>query len=401
MARILIAWELGEAFGHLARCLRLAQGLRQRGHTVVLTLKDIRLPAGDGAARGITVLQTPLTPPHRLADRDRQVNYADVLRHGGFANAQDLIARLVAWHGIFSLARPAVLVGDHAPTALLAAHLAGIPHLAVGNGFSIPPSTVPWPSIRPWETLPDEALVLAEQKLHQVIEAAQKAQGCAAPVHMRELFGAHDVLDTFGELDCYGERSNGCYVGPIGSVPNARPVGWQAQECAKVLAYLRPEVPGFSVILQALACLDAQVLCIVPGLSVELARRFATRRMRISLAPVDLPPLFEHADLAVSYGNSGFSTQALLAGVSLLMRPRHVEQALLARRVEALGAGSLLSGRIDAMSVTTALQASLQSSDHRQAAQAFKERYRCFSRELAIERTLTLIEQIIPGQRAE
>lgn len=36
MARILIAWELGEAFGHLARCLRLAQGLRQRGHTIVL-----------------------------------------------------------------------------------------------------------------------------------------------------------------------------------------------------------------------------------------------------------------------------------------------------------------------------------------------------------------------------
>ena len=62
MARVLIAWELGEAFGHLARCLRLAQGLVARGHAVTLALKDVRLPAGQTTAPGITVLAAPLTP---------------------------------------------------------------------------------------------------------------------------------------------------------------------------------------------------------------------------------------------------------------------------------------------------------------------------------------------------
>jgi len=56
MARVLIAWELGEAFGHLARCLRLAQGLLARRHGVTLVLKDVRLPAGQGSTPGITVL---------------------------------------------------------------------------------------------------------------------------------------------------------------------------------------------------------------------------------------------------------------------------------------------------------------------------------------------------------
>lgn len=260
MACILIAWELGEAFGHLARCLRLAE----------------------------------------------------------------------------------VLVGDHAPTALLAAYLAGIPHVAIGNGFAIPPATSPWPSIRPWEKISDETLIAAEQGLDRVTGGAQKALGHTDPVCIRELFGTRDVLDTFAELDHYGERSNGRYVGPIVSVPNARRVSWQAQEGAKVLAYLRTEVPGVSVILQALARIDAEVLCIAPGMKIEAAKRFATRRMRISLAPVDLPPLFEHANLGVSYGNSGLSTQSLLAGEPLLMRPRHVEQALFAHRVETLGAGRLL-----------------------------------------------------------
>lgn len=392
MARILIAWELGEAFGHLARCLRLAEGLRQRGHTVVLALKDARLPAGC-AVQGIPVLQAPLTPPHRLAKRRIAVNYADVLLHCGFATLQDLAARLVAWQGIFSLAHPEVLVGDHAPTALLAAHLAGVPHLAVGNGFAIPPAISPWPSIRPWEKIPDEALIAAEQRLDRVTEAAQKALGHAEPVRMRALFGTRHELDTFAELDHYGERPNVRYVGPIVSVPNARRVGWQDQGSAKVLAYLRPQVPGFTEILQALARLDAEVLCVAPGLSSDMARHFATRRLRISLAPVDLPQLLKHADLAVGYGNSGFSTQALLAGVPLLMRPRHVEQALFARRVEALSAGKLLNGRIDVDTVTTTLQALLHSLDHRQAAQAFRDRYRHFSPEQAIERSLTLIEQ--------
>lgn len=45
MARILIAREPGgEAFGHLARCLRLAAGRRPRGHTVRPLLKGVRLP---------------------------------------------------------------------------------------------------------------------------------------------------------------------------------------------------------------------------------------------------------------------------------------------------------------------------------------------------------------------
>jgi UDP:flavonoid glycosyltransferase YjiC (YdhE family) len=249
MARILIAWELGEAFGHLARCLRLAEGLRQRGHTVVLAFKNVRLPAGCSVAPGITVRLAPLTP-REGADRSPPVNYADMLR-----------------------------------------------------------------------------------------------------------------------------------------------VAWQSREAPKVLAYLRPAVPGFQAILRALARLDADVLCVAPGMNPETAKRCATRRLRIALAPVDLPSLLEHADLTVGYGNSGFSTQALLAGVPLAMRPRHVEQALLAQRVEALGAGKLLVGRIGADSVTPALQELLGSQAYRQAARTFRERHRHFPTEQAIEQSLSLIER--------
>jgi UDP:flavonoid glycosyltransferase YjiC (YdhE family) len=392
--RVLIAWELGEAFGHLARCQQLAQGLVRRGHAVVLALKDLRLPSRQRLLPVVAVVPAPSTPPLRPAAARMPVNYADVLRHSGFADADDVAARVEAWQGIFSLARPDVLVADHAPTALLAAHLSGVPRAAIGNGFAIPPVEQPWPSIRPWEATADETLVAAEQQLDRVTEAAQGVLGRqAAPVRMRQLFGAHDVLDTFAELDHYGRRPGAHYVGPIVSVPRALRVGWQGREGSRVLAYLRPGMPAFVPIVQALARVDAEVLCVAPGLPPAAARRLATRRLRIALAPVDLPPLLEAADLAVGYGNSGFSTQALLAGVPLLMRPRHVEQALFARRVQALGAGRLLEGRIEADAVAMTVQALLDDPLQREAARAFQERHRRFVPEQAIERTLDLIEQ--------
>lgn len=394
MARILIAWELGEAFGHLARCLRLAQGLVARGHGVTLVLKDVRLPVEQGLVSGITVLPAPLTPQAHAGSR-APMNYADVLRVSGFTDARDVAARLHAWQGLFLLTRPDVLVADHAPTALLAARLTDISHLSIGNGFAIPPDVSPWPSIRPWETVSDQALVTAEAMLDRVLDTAQKALGHARTVRIRDLFGAYDILDTFAELDHYGARSDGRYIGPIVTVPQALRVAWQSREYPKVLAYLRPAVPSFQLILHALAELDAEVLCVAPGMKPEMAKHCATRRLRIALAPVDLPPLFEHADLAVGYGNSGFSTQALLAGVPLAMRPLHVEQALFAHRVEALGAGKLLQGKVGANSVTASLQELLDNPAYRQAARTFSDRYCYFSPEQAISQSLSFIEQAV------
>ncbi|MCC6917547.1 nucleotide disphospho-sugar-binding domain-containing protein [Nitrosomonas sp.] len=392
MARVLIVWALGEAFGHLAQCLRLAEGLVARGHEATLALKDVRLPVGQRLAPGITVLPAPLTPQAGTGSRP-PVNYADVLHVSGFADARDVAARLNAWQGVFSLVRPDVLVADHAPTALLAARLAEIPYLSIGNGFAIPPSVSPWPSIRPWDAVADQALTTAETRLDHVLDSAQKALGHTKTVRVRDLFGAHDILDTFGELDHYGARPDGRYVGPIVSVPQALRVGWQSKESSRVLAYLRPAVPGFESIMQALARLDAEVLCIAPGMKPEMAKRCATRCLRIALAPVDLPSLLPDAQLAVSYGNSGFTTQALLAGVPLAMRPRHVEQALFAHRVEALGAGKLLGGRIDAASVTASLQELLGNPAYRQAARSFRSRHADYSPSQTIEQSLFLIER--------
>ena len=394
MARALIAWELGSGYGHIVPCLRMAEGLVARGHKVTLVLKDVRLPGDPQPVPGVTLLPAPLTPHFSVGDTP-PVNYADVLRVSGFSDAQDVASRLTAWQGIFALTRPDIVVADHAPTALLAARLADVPYLSIGNGFAIPPAEFPWPSIRPWETITDQSLSSAETRLDRVLDAAQKSLGHTGIARARDLFGPHDILDTFAELDHYGARLNGRYVGPIVSESKFLPIAWQSREAPKVLAYLRPGMPGFMSILQAFARLDAEVICIAHGIEREVARRMATRRFRIALAPIDMLSLLPDAHLVVTYGSSGFSTQALLAGVPLSMRPRHVEQALFAHRVEALGAGQLLRGQINAESVTASLQELLDNPAYRQAAHAFQSRHLDYSPDQAVEQSLSLIEGTI------
>jgi len=393
MARILIAWELGEALGHLARTLRLTAHLRECGHEVVLVLKRLPEPPDRGGLPDVSCLPVPPLRQSRPSDGIAPVNYADLLRCCGYADAAELATRLTHWRGLLDRTRPDVLLADHAPTALLAAHVEGIAHLAVGNGFAVPPPVHPWPSIRPWEDVDAKRLCAAEQALDRVVDAALVRHGFAGRVRMRELFGAQDVLDTFPELDHYGARPGACYAGPIVHSTASQSVAWQRSEGSRVLAYLRTPMPGFAALMRSLAASGAEVLCIVPGLPAEKARRLASRRMRVARAPLALPPLLRETSLAVGYGSSGFATQALLAGVPVLSRPRHVEQALFARRIVALGAGRVLEGRVTREHVLGVVQAMLGRPDERVAANGFAARYRDFSPDRAVDQTVAAIER--------
>lgn len=395
MARILIAWELGEALGHLARALHLTLRLRERGHEVVLVLKRLPEPGDLAGLPGVLCLPAPPLRQSGPPDGIAPVNYADLLRCCGYADAAELAARLTCWRGLLARTCPDVLLADHAPTALLAARMEGVAHLAVGNGFAVPPRVDPWPSIRPWQAVDVGRLNGAERALDDVVDAALARQGFAARVRMRELYGAQDVLDTFPELDHYGARPEGCYVGPIMRVTEFRSVSWQPEDGHRVLAYLRTPMPGFGSLVKGLADSGAEVLCVVPGLPADAARGLATRRMRIACVPVALPALLREASLAVGYGSSGFATEALLAGVPVLSRPRHVEQALFARRIAALGAGRLLEGRLALGGVAEVVRDLLARPDSGAAARAFAERHHDYCPDGAVDRTVAAIERCV------
>ena len=391
MSSILIAWELGGNHGHLARCLPIAEGLRQRGHHVTFAVRDTRTAAELLGPAGFPFLQVPL-PATRTRLPRPPANYAEILLGEGYADPLSLRGMVRAWQAILQLSRSDVVLADHAPTALLATQLAGVPHLAIGNGFAIPPAVSPLPSLRPWEPIPEARLLHACTSIDAAIAGVANQFGCKEPISLRDLFGKDDLLDTFSELDHYGERKRGNYIGPIFSRAGARCVAWQEAQGKKIVAYLRPEIPGFFALMAALSDLDAEKLCVIPGLRVEHARRLAGRRLRIALKPVALGHLLDTADVAVSYGGSGTTSAAILSATPLLLVPHFVEQYLGGRPIEALGAGIMVSEdrtkEIFAKNLTTLLE----DTRYRACARQFADKYADFTPQQAVLKAITAIE---------
>lgn len=348
---------------------------------------------------GFRFFQAPLAlRPSRLARPP--ANFAEILLGEGWGDGKTLLGLLNGWWSLLSLLRPDVVLADHAPTALLAAHFDGIPHVAIGNGFAIPPMNSPLPSIRPWEAVSNERLQTADRRLQKAIRNAAQAMEFLEPIGLHNLYGQNSLLDTFPELDHYGERSDGRYIGPIYGVADGMSLRWQSAR-KKILVYVRPELPGFSVLMNALAGIDAEKICFIPGLRTTDAKRLANNQTRIALKPVALGPLLETADLLVCQGGGGVIAEALLAGTPLLIVPAQVEQLLASIAVERIGAGVGMGEKRTLQAFKEPLDALLDTDNYRRAAQQFARNRRDYMPQNAVMATVVALESAAVRDTAE
>jgi UDP:flavonoid glycosyltransferase YjiC (YdhE family) len=394
MSRILIALEFGGNYGHLGVCLPVANALRARGHAVAFALRDLRLAAQRLAPAGFSFIQSPVLSMRARLSRP-PANFAEILLGEGYGDVDGLAGLVGAWRNALHLAQPDLVLANFAPTALFAACLGGIPRLALGPSFSIPPNRSPSPSIRPWDDIPEGRLEQPDSVVAQHLECVAEKLGSSYQAGLSGLFGKSDLLTTFEELDCYPERSGGRYIGPIYGLPETPSVGWPASMNTRILAYLRSDTPGLQALLAALAARDAVVLCVIPGAKSDLCRQFVGTSLHIVAHPVNLQELLGQADLVVTYGGHGFLCEALQAACPMLVVPHFVEQALNAHRVERLGVGIAI-GTVRSREVfDAALARILENPGFSERAQAFAERHAKFTPARSVGLAVEAVEAVL------
>ena len=339
MARILLAWELGAGLGHLLPHRGVVERLVAAGHEVHVVARQIERVRTAFVELPIKTWQAPVrsTPPPGPPRPPR--SYADILQLAGFGDTEGLHARVLAWESILGAVRPNLTLVDFAPTALVALRRMNLSHALVGMPYHIPRLGVPLPPF-PGTT----AVSLAElQKSEADVVRSINASLVDANVHpldaLQDLFNQSEqnLLGTYPELDHFGSRSGGVYVGvpsPVGGERLSLPEG----SGRRVFAYLKP-APWIEQFLAALRDRGLPTLIASDGLSGRLPDRFECRHIRLCDRPVDLNWVFSWSDLVVTNGNHTTTAQALRSGRPVLMFPLHMEQQLLADRVEALGAG--------------------------------------------------------------
>ncbi|CAJ0816568.1 glycosyltransferase [Ralstonia flaminis] len=383
MSRVLFAWELGDNFGHVTRDLPIAIALRQMGHEVMLCVKDVGTAQQVLASEGFRFVQAPLVPRSALSIL-APVSYAEILITSGYSSTSLLAGLVNGWLTIFGLFKPDTVVINHAPTALLAAKAVGIPTVLTCTGFELPPASDVLPSIVPWEQIPEGRLAAADQTVVSLMNGILRQYGKSPLTRAHDLFaGTKRLMTTFAELDHYGARVEERYIGPVAAMPKAPSVVWPAAEGKRIFAYLRPSTPGLEHLLAALKEQSANALCVIPGVSPATADAFRGQGFTILNHPVSLQVLLPTADLVIASG-AGTVSDALLAGVPLLMTPQFVEQALLARRVEAFGAGVHWAPPRTAESAHAIVGRALSTESLRVHAQCFASKYQSCSMEKAV-----------------
>lgn len=375
MSRILLAWELGTGFGHVAILRRVAQALKARGHDCFFAVRELG-PAEEYLPELGPVLQAPRSPVLARNPVKIQTSYASLLHNTGFDDPIELAGRLRAWQEMMRVLRIDAVLANHAPGALIAARALGLPRGHFGASFIVPPALAPFPSFQPQLQIADSVLRHNESEVLRSLNRALERQKLAPLESLQQIFeGCHTRIFGYPELDAYGaaSREPGSHLGVPDQSHGKSPV-WADFAGPRVFAYLRP-FAHLNPVMQALQASRLNVLVRIAELPPEKLRPFLRPGLVVTADSVHLRQAAEQCDAMIHYGPDGTTADMLLAGKPGLVLPIDVEKALLSWRSQQLGAVLVSEGR-DAAAIGGLLERLVEDQGLRRSAEAFAARYR-------------------------
>ena len=328
MARILLAWELGDGLGHVGRLLPIAAGLKALGHECVLAVRDLVASYPLTRLADIWVLQAPYASVPQVAAPVYTGGYVDILAFAGFGDPLRLEALVAGWDDLLAYVQPDLIVGDFCPFLSLATYSTAIPLILIGDGFTLPPERgelLPFPGLLPRNR---------DAELLEVVGAVQARRRRPALPRLSALFRARDsFVVTFSELDPYAALRVGNNLGPLQRVPEPA----LDEPESDWFAYLSLAHPGTDLAIDVLARHSGTGSLYLRDASETDLQRVRARGLAVHDRPQDLATAVGAAGIVIHHGGVGTSEIALALGRPHLLVPRHLEQRMNAHALGTLG----------------------------------------------------------------
>ena len=394
MASILYSWEFGANLGHVGAFMPFASQLRTGGHELHWAVSQPGQVGDYLAGEGFTWLPAPMAT--EAVQPGPPLSYADILLRFGYADPKTLYGLVGAWRELMRLTGARLVLADHAPTALLAARTLDLPVMLFSNGFTVPPRLNPLPNMRPWTDVAASHLHALDDTARDSINTVLHRFGKPALVSTAALFDvAEETMITFPELDHYPQRGPARYWGSLPSAGTGREATWPAACGPRIFAYLRRETTHHVAVLDALQQLGAATLVFFPGIDPALRARYSAPHLSFLDHAADIAQMTREADCAVTYASLATTTAFLLAGKPVLLLPGHLEQYMLARRVEEMGAGRLVNPEQPPGDLRPVLADLLANPGWRGNAEAFAKKYAAFDQNAVLGNLARRVDELL------
>ncbi len=324
----LFCWEFGGGWGHLFRLRALAVEFAAK--PLVFAVPDLE-KAGQCLPRDAQIVKTPAVSPSG-PQLTFSRNFADSLYQAGFFDSDQLSQCLTEWIELLESLQVDSIVAECAPTALLAARILGMPAVATGTGFTLPPLRTPLPSHHSWLDLPREVLLESEQRLLSVVNPALQSFGAAPLETAAQLFeGVSRRLCTLPDLDHHDVARRTPYHGITAGTSDLEP----DSPAPPVFVYMSKRNRFLPGLLKALAAESLSTLAYLPGLERAERETLGSRWLTLTNQPVNINWVSRTCRFAITEGGHNSGGQLLLARIPLLICPRYLEQMLWSYRLVA------------------------------------------------------------------
>ena len=408
MQPVLVVWEHGGNLGHLARLLPVAQALRERGHAVVFAVAQPRAVAPLLAGTGVSIVQAPqvLLP---LSFTTSATCPADIWLRCGFASPPHAKVCVEQWLSLFDQLQPASVLVDASPVALYAAQFAGLPTVAFGHGFELPPAMAGL-NFAPWQDGLAQGVAHSERVLESALtglastlssEGSPARRGDGGLAQARAVGAilslSRQALCTWPELDHFDrepgtadEAGTADFVGPIwNDLPEAQALAWPNKPGTKVLCYLTLTDRRYDFLWQALHMQGANVLVVSPAGIDWVCESTRGWGVTVIQRPVRLTNLLPECDAVIGHGGMGLTSMALHAGKPLMLLPLQLEQGLLAYQLAQRGLAISTLNHLNKAQVQARVTQLLQDVALQLRAVRLSARYPGFVPHTAIDRVVT------------
>lgn len=355
MARILLAWEIGDGNGHVRNLLAVAQLLRASGHQAIFAISSTQVSAKKLVQSSGFPVETFLLPHYPAMTQYlpptanyRADSFLDVMGIHAFDSVDRLAPLLARYQLIIEQNNVDVVVAETAPVAWLAAKLMKRPCLAVGTSFGLPEvqyGFATYPQLDNWPNTPifseDRLLATVSKSCNQSFSSLREA---LQPTRIIPF--CYPALDHYGDQRSLTHRG----VGPIWQLSPGTPV-----RELRGFAYLQNAYPAIKELVSAIRSSGIPFTVYVrngkfhSGLNMEVKEQF------------DLEAEMRRASFVIHHGSAGFCQAALSAGIAQVCFPFHIENTNNAYRLQNLG----VSKAIGFCQAESFLSFILENSDNR------------------------------------